>query len=90
MAIDFEKMTSVELETSIQNYIVKYHGKDGREMEVWVERTFIENDPASEDFAVVYAEGDGRETTLSNALSNEDQHEVIALVKSFLMVSPRG
>jgi len=82
MAIDFEKMTSVELETSIQNYIAKYYGKDGREMEVWVERTYIENDPASEDFSVVYAEGNGRET----ALSTEDQHEVIAMVKSFLMV----
>jgi len=82
MAVNFERMTSVELETGIQNYLVKYYGKDGREMEVWVERTYIENDPASEDFAVVYSEGDGKETTLST----EDQHEVIAMVKSFIMV----
>jgi hypothetical protein len=86
MGINFDKMTSVELETSIQNFIAKYHDKrDGREMEVWVERTFIENDPASEDFEVAYAEGDGRETTLST----EDRQEVIALVKSFIMVGKK-
>jgi hypothetical protein len=75
--IDFEKMTSVELATTIQNYQVKYTDKEGRQVVAWVERTYIENEPASDDFEVTYVTIDDTE----EKLSPEDANEMIAFVK---------
>lgn len=79
MSIDYKKMASVELATTIQNYQVKYSDQKGRHVVSWVERTYIENEP-DDDFEVTYTTVDGEEVTLSH----EDQHEICEFVKSFI------
>jgi hypothetical protein len=81
MGIDYKKMTSVELSTTIQNFIVKFTDDKGQQTMVHVERRYHENEIFGEEFEVIYSFiKDGEE----DSLSPKEQNEVIEFVKSFL------